>query len=508
MKTLYLECASGISGDMTIGALLDLGADRDALEQGIASLPFDGYTLKFGRAKKAGIDAFDFDVLLDGPTHAHSHTHGEQAVHEHNHHGHEHENHSHGAHGGQEHTHGEQNTQEHNHYGHVHEDANDHGEQGMHGDIHHGHADSHEGLKACRHGEPHVHSHGAGHSHNHGEQEHHHADGHAHSRHSHVHRNLHDIEKIIDAGALAEPVRKLAKRIFMIVAEAEAKAHGMPVDAVHFHEVGAVDSIIDIVGAAICIDSLGVDRVISSPLGEGSGTVQCAHGKMPVPVPAVVNIASAQNVPLRMTGRQGELVTPTGIAIVSAAAESFQVPEQMNILKTGYGAGNREDPQYANVLRAFLLEEPEAPEAAEGDTVTLLETNIDDQSPETLAYACGLLLGSGALDVWTEPIYMKKNRPAVKLCVLCAPDAVQRMTEMLFRHTTSIGVRKSNLSRTIMHREPRRVKTRYGMADVKHCEYQDIIRNYVEFESAKTLAEENHVTIEQVIRETLSEICD
>ncbi|MBC8611523.1 nickel pincer cofactor biosynthesis protein LarC [Massilimaliae timonensis] len=431
MKTLYLECSSGISGDMTVGALLDLGVDRQKLEAALNSLQVEGYALQFGRAKKAGIDAFDFDVKLEHPEHpdvTHTHPH--------------------------------------------HDDGHHHNEE-----HHHHHEHQHEG------------------EHHHGEHSHHHA---------HVHRNLDDVLAIIESGDLTPKARELAKKIFHIIAQAEAKAHGLPLEQVHFHEVGAVDSIVDVVGAAVCIDLLAVDRVIVSPLSEGCGHVHCAHGQMPVPVPAVANIAVARKVPLVMTGIPGELVTPTGIAIASAAAEAFQVPSQMNILRIGYGAGKKDLPGQANVLRAYLLEEEAG---ASGEEVLQMETNIDDQTGETLAFACDLLREEGALDVWTEPIFMKKGRAAYKLCVLSEPAKEEKLLRIIFAHTTSIGVRKSILQRSIMHREVLPVQTRFGQMQVKRCTYQGITKHYVEFEPAKEAAKQHHVTIQQVIEETLSKIC-
>jgi uncharacterized protein (TIGR00299 family) protein len=430
MKTLYFECKSGISGDMTIGALLDLGVDPGLLQKAIQSLPLDGYELHFGRTKKAGIDAYDFDVFLENDPYDHQHDH-----------------------------------------------AHDH---------HH------------EHGHDHVHEHDHDHDHTH----HHHDHSHEHA--SHVHRNLSDVFEIIDKGDLTEGARNLAKKIFTVLAESEAKAHGLPVDQVHFHEVGAVDSIIDIVGAAVCLDALHPDRVIASPLSEGQGTVWCAHGRMPVPVPAVVNMASAYQIPMEIVSVEGELVTPTGIAILSAVSDEFCYPSAMQIQKVGYGAGRKEIPNRANVLRVYWLEGS----TDDSDEVMLLETNLDDQTPEQIAYACGVLLNSGALDVWCEPIYMKKNRPAQKLCVLLHPDKEREMTSLIFRHTSSIGIRKSSMKRTIMQRKQISVSTKYGDIFVKECHYDDIIQQYVEFESAKQAAERYHVTIEQVMRETLSKICE
>ncbi|MBS1473482.1 MAG: LarC family nickel insertion protein, partial [Massilimaliae sp.] len=295
MRTLYLECRSGISGDMTVGALLDLGADQKQLEKELNSLKIEGYALKFGRTKKAGIDAFDFDVLLEHPEHP---------------------------------------------------------------DQHHEHAHAHS-------------HHGAGHEHHHSDGKHGHSHEHEHHHHGHVHRNLGDVLEIIESGEMSEAAKETAKQIFHIIAESEAKAHGLPVEEVHFHEVGAVDSIIDICGAAICLEQLKVDRVIASPLSEGQGSVRCAHGLMPVPVPAVVNIAAARQVPMELTEVEGELVTPTGIAILSAVCDEFTVPKRMNIKKIGYGAGNKDLPDRANVLRAYLLEESDRQDS---DEVVLLET--------------------------------------------------------------------------------------------------------------------------------------
>lgn len=408
MRTLYLEAGSGISGDMTVGALLDLGASREKLEQGLKSLGVDGYHLHFGRARKAGIDAFDFDVHLE------------------------------------EHTH----------------------------DYDHGH--------------DHGHDHDHRHAHSHGE---------------HVHRNLADVIAIIERGQITVRAKELAIRIFTIVAEAEAKAHGVPVEEVHFHEVGAIDSIVDVVGASILIDDLRPDRILCSPLSEGSGTVRCAHGMMHVPVPAVVHIAEHCSVPLQLTDVQGELVTPTGIAIAAAVAERFERPAVLNIQKVGFGAGNKEVPDRANVLRAYLLEEENGNAT---DEMLLLETNIDDQTGELLGDAAEQLRELGAADVWMEPIYMKKGRPAQKLCVLCKPAEESVFVQAVFCHTSSIGLRRTLVARHTMNRRFETVETRYGSVIVKVNTYGQICKPTVEFSSAKSAAVSHCVTIEQVITETLA----
>lgn len=286
-KELYLECYSGISGDMTVAALLDLGADRKALEEGLASLKVDGYQLHFSRTSKNGIDAFDFDVELTG---------------------------------------------EERHCHHDHEDGCEHSHV-------HGHGEDHE----HRHEDDHGHSHVEAHTHDH-----------VHI-HSHSHRGLPEILAIIDGSEMTGRAKALAKKMFCAVAEAEGKIHGKPLDQVHFHEVGAVDSIVDIAGVAICIDNLGIEKVYCSPLYEGTGYVRCQHGLMPVPAPATAQICANYHIPMKITGNKGEMVTPTGAAIVAALADSFQLPDPFVPEKIGFGAGKK-DFACANVLRAYLLE--------------------------------------------------------------------------------------------------------------------------------------------------------
>ena len=283
-KELYFECYSGISGDMTVAALLDLGADRKVLEDGLASLGVDGYRLSFSRANKNGIDAYDFCVeLTETEEHPHDHDHG----------------------------HGE----------HPHEHPHDHDHDHSHG----------------------VQPHGVGES------------AHIHA-HPHVHRGLPEILAIIDSGAITEGAKAIAKKIFYVVAEAEAKVHGKPIDEVHFHEVGAVDSIVDIVGAAICLDNLGIEKVYASPLYEGTGYVRCQHGLMPVPAPATAQICANYHIPLKITANKGEMVTPTGAAIIAALADQFSLPNVFVPEKIGVGAGKK-DFVCANVLRVYLLGE-------------------------------------------------------------------------------------------------------------------------------------------------------
>ncbi|PST35349.1 nickel pincer cofactor biosynthesis protein LarC [Enterocloster lavalensis] len=454
-KILYLECNSGISGDMTVGALLDLGADRGALERALGSLGVGGYHLHFGRTKKCGLDAFDFDVHL------------EEGDGEHHHHHHEHEE---GVHGHHHHEHGEEgHFQEHVEAGHHHE-------HGTEGHFH-------------EHGEVgHHHGHGEEHGHSHAMAEHIHGSGAEHHHHPHVHRNYADICAIIDRLDSNDRVKELAKRMFRIVAEAESKAHGLPIDQVHFHEVGAIDSIVDIIGVAVCLDSLGIENVVVSPLAEGSGYVRCQHGVIPVPVPATANIAQTHGLTLRLTDNDGEMVTPTGAAIAAAVKTMDRLPASCRIVKTGMGAGKKDFKQ-ANVLRAMILETEESA----GDQMWVMESNIDDCTGEMLGFAMEMILAAGAADVWATPIFMKKNRPAYMVSVLCREDKVEELETLVLTQTTTIGVRRYPVSRTIMDRRNETVSTRFGDAQVKVCGYKGKQYFYPEYESVKTICREHGV---------------
>ena len=416
-KTLYLECYSGISGDMTVGALLDLGADQRLLEEQLRSLPVSGFEIEISRVKKSGLDACDFRVILDK----------------------EHENH-------------------------------DHDNEYLYG---HGHKHEH----------------------------HHH---HAHT-HDHIHRGLPEIREIILHSGITERANKTALAIFQVLAEAEAKAHGTSIDEVHFHEVGAVDSIVDIVAAAVCLDNLAVDEVIVPELYEGRGTVRCQHGIIPVPVPAVVHIAGDHGITLHMTDTEAELVTPTGAAIVAAVRTADRLPKRYKILRTGMGAGKR-DYGRASILRGMLIE-PDTEEAA--DFVYKLESNIDDCTGEALGYVMDRLFEAGARDVNYIPVYMKKNRPAYQLNVLCSEETVPRIEEIIFKETTTIGIRRVRMERTVMRREIRTLTTSLGEAKVKVCRLgcSDIIRVYPEYESAADISREKKLPYQDVWRQLQKEAC-
>lgn len=414
-KILYLECYSGISGDMTVGALLDLGASRERLMKELEKLGIGGYHLHFGRTQKCGIDAYDFDVHLE-------------------------------------------------------EEEHDHG---------------------------HDHDHGHGHDHH----------------HSHVHRNVHDIYQIIDR-LEDEEARRLAKEMFRLVAEAESRAHGLPVEQVHFHEVGAVDSIVDIVGTAVCIRDLGISRVAVSPLSEGRGYVKCQHGVMPVPVPATAGIAAACGLTLRLTDNEGEMVTPTGAAIAGCLRTEQELPERYIIEKIGVGAGTK-DFKNANILRAMILvpEEEEQTEkeqkqsgkaepgfsgTQEPDSMYVIETNIDDCSGEALGFLMECLLEEGAADVWYTPAVMKKSRPAYVLHTLCRRAQIQDMEGLIFSHTTTIGIRRYPVERTVLNRRVEEMDLPLGKLAVKMCSFRGEERFYPEYESIARISRETGMGFAEV----------
>lgn len=295
---------------------------------------------------------------------------------------------------------------------------------------------------------------------------------------------------MIDACDMTETAKALARKIFRIIGEAEAKAHDLPLDEVHFHEVGALDSIVDVVAAAVTFDSLHIKEVIVPKLTEGTGTVRCRHGVMPVPVPATVNIVSAYKIPMELTGAKGEYVTPTGAAIAAAISTSHQLPPSFVIKKAGLGAGKRAYTERSGILRAFLIQGEEN----EGrDKVVKLETDIDDCSGEVLGYVMKKLFKAGAKDVHYAPIFMKKNRPAWELTVICREDKVEEMEKIIFTETTTIGIREYPLGRSVLDREEKEVETVYGKASVKQVSLGKMTRAYPEYDAVKKLAKKNKV---------------
>ena len=449
-KTLYVEGLSGISGDMTVAALLDLGADKEVLLNVLKSLPVSGYEIAISRVKKSGIDACDFNVILE-------------------------------------------------------KDNHDHDMAYLHGHDHH-------------HEDEHGHHHDGEHEHHHHEDEHgHHHDG-EHKHHHHEHATLPGILHLIGHAQMSDRAKAIATRIFEIVAEAEAKAHGVPLNEVHFHEVGAVDSIVDVVSVAVCLDNLDVTEVIVPRLCEGHGTVRCQHGIMPVPVPAVANIVQAHHLKLQITEVEGELVTPTGAAIVAAIKTSEKMPAQFEIEKTGIGAGKREYSR-PSMLRLMLIKDTSKEtvdsncnsenfvddlhnvSTQTSDKVQILETNIDDCSGECMGYLMNRLLEAGARDAHYSPVFMKKNRPGYLLRVICDTENIAALEQIIFEETTTIGIRRIEAERTILPRKKAEIDTPIGKAQVKICTLPDgQVRYYPEYESVAALAKKNGISLYEVIQ--------
>lgn len=528
-KTLYLECYSGISGDMTVGALLDLGAREEALREALEALPLKGYEIRIGRTKKCGIDACDFDVILEeeeGHEHPHEHD-GEAHVHKHEHvhgaeHCHDEEHHDH------EHSHGEDHVYDHGTpCEHIHEDVakHCHSAEGGHTHAHEHFYSEHAHTHAP---EPHDHSHEDG-AHTHGPERHDH-------HHDHVHRHYADIMHMLDEAPLKPEVRTLAKKIFQIVGEAESQVHATPLEEVHFHETGAVDSIVDIVGAAACVVDLGITETYLSTIYEGQGHVWCQHGRIPVPAPAVAGIAAAEELDLAITNASGEMVTPTGAAIAAALRTKKGRPQSFVIRRIGMGAGKKDFP-HANLLRAMIIEpamnaQPagKAVEETTGsvntdgdaqksgssasekassdeteDEIWVLETNLDDCTGEMMGLTMELLLAAGARDVNYTPIYMKKNRPACRLEVLCKEERVSALEEVIFHQTTAIGLRKRKEVRRILPRKKETVMTVYGEVELKICTEAGNTYVYPEYDSIRRRVLETGRSYQEIYQKAVEE---
>ena len=443
-KTLYLECYSGISGDMTVAALLDLGADRGVLDKALHSLPVSGFRTKISRVKKSGLDACDFNVIL------------------------EHDNHDHDM----EYLHGHEHEMEH-HYNHEH----------AHSAEYHYH--DHEHTHAAEHSDhEHTHEHSHEHSHTH------------EYSYPHEHRGMREITEIIQGSEMTDRAKKMALHVFDILAHAESKAHGVNVEEVHFHEVGAIDSIVDIAAIAVCMDNLDITDVIVPVLYEGTGFIRCQHGQIPVPVPAVAHIVEDHHLKLKITDIQGELVTPTGAAVVAAFCTSEKLPEDFSILKSGLGAGKREY-RCPGILRAMLIR-TESADAKLTDTVWKLETDIDDCSGEVMGHVLKLLMANRAREAHYMPIYTKKNRPAYTLTVICKETDRENLENLIFAETTTIGIRREKMQRTILKRELCTFETLLGRATVKICTLHDgQIRCYPEYDSVAELAERNQISFHE-----------
>jgi len=470
MRIAYLDCFSGISGDMFLGALVDAGVSPDLLKQTVAALNL-GAELEISKVDRSGISATKVDVIVDGVKDEPrvEHDHGERK------HGHHHE-HAHERVFGDEHAERDRQRQE-----------REKNEVGL---LKHNFpriAAIPESMKRAKEAQQ-------GHSHTSGE-------GAGHGRH------LKEIKQIISKAKISAKAKQAATRIFEVLGAAEAKVHNIPVAEVHFHEVGAVDAIVDIVCAAVGAEALGVDEWVASPLNVGSGTVECAHGTFPVPAPATVELLSGALI--FSSGIEAELVTPTGAAIVRALVSRFEPMPAMQIAKTGYGAGARDFHKHANVLRIVVGETVEtglAPSSArDQETIAVLEANLDDLNPQLFGYVMERALAAGALDVFATPVQMKKNRPGMLLTILAKPADADKLTKLLFAETTTLGVRSRAEKRATLARRSVEVKTPWGSVRMKVANLNGTVANYApEYEDCRRLAEDNDIPLKRVMQEAMS----
>ena len=419
MRIAYLDCFSGISGDMFLGALIDAGVSPKLLEDTVMALDI-GARLEISKVVRAGISATKVDVYANGEKDLPREVFWEQ-------HGHDH---------------------------------------------------------------PHEHSHSHEHSHEH--------------RHDHG-RTLTDIRKIIEKAAISSTAKATAIKIFETLGQAEAEIHNTSIAQVHFHEVGAVDAMVDIVCAAVGAESLAINEWVCSPLNVGGGTVKCAHGTLPVPAPATLKLL--RDAPVYSSGPQVELVTPTGAAIVKTLSTRFASFPAMKIDKSGYGAGTRDFPEHPNLLRITIGEaEPTHRANTSNESITVLEANLDDLSPQVLAYAMERLLAEGALDVFSVPVQMKKSRPGVLLTVLAKMEDANRLTKTIFAETTTLGVRRREEQRQTLSRRWETVDTTWGPVRIKIANMNGSVSNYApEYEDCRTLAEAQHVPLRTVMQEAIQQ---
>lgn len=472
MSTLYLEPFSGLSGDMLNALLLDLGADRKHLEEALKTISLDGYHLHVDRIAKSSIWGTDFDVHME---HGEK-DHGIAGDFDHHHHDHEHEHHHHHEH---EHTH------EHAH-SHAHEE--------------HTHAHTHE------HSQPHEHHH---HDHEHTHDGHSHKHTHSHHHHHGEVRGLKEIETIILSSGVSDFVKEKSLEVFRDIAQAEANVHQMPVEEIHFHEVGATDSIIDIMSFFILWETLDIDTVYSTAVTEGSGTITVAHGVMPVPVPAVMQLRLQTAIPFSQDfDIHTELVTPTGLALFKVIRPVFAQPSNLTATKVGYGFGKRDTGKF-NALRGTLLEKSTHSHqvvTSNNDEIIQIDTTIDDQSGEELGYIMSLLLEEGALDVHYTPVYTKKNRPATHLTLLIQEGDLERFTAILFKQTSTIGFRYQNVQRKVMTRTFQTQQTSLGAVKVKKNKYGTFTKSTLEYEDCARIAHETGLSIQAVYQQLIKEI--
>jgi pyridinium-3,5-bisthiocarboxylic acid mononucleotide nickel chelatase len=508
MRIAYLECFSGISGDMFLGALLDAGVPPEVFTRTVEALGVDA-RLEISRVDRSGISATKLDVIAAGEKELPREEFWEEAL------GNQNSAISPATALADAHSPSlEQKRAEQ----HSHDTSPQAGAPALHEHgASHEHSHSQTPPRAAvphEHGHDHQHSHEHGHSHSHGAQasspadnhsketSHLHAAEHSHS-HSHPHRGLKEIRQIIHAAHISQSAKDRAIRIFEALGAAEAKVHNTDIEKIHFHEVGAIDAIVDIVCASVGAEALGVDEWICSPLNVGGGTVVCAHGAFPIPAPATLELL--KNAPIYSGEIQKELVTPTGAAIVSVLASRFSQFPTMKTAKIGYGAGTRNFKNSPNVLRISVGEtaaQHESPFPVE--EITVLEANVDDMTPQIFGYVMEQALQNGALDAFGTPVQMKKSRPGMLLTVLCRTEDSQRLTKFILAETTTLGVRMRRESRAALTRRHVSVSTKWGDIRMKLANLNGSISNYApEYEDCRQIAKEKKVPLKTVMQEAI-----
>ncbi|HEY6766972.1 MAG TPA: nickel pincer cofactor biosynthesis protein LarC [Candidatus Sulfotelmatobacter sp.] len=461
MRIAYLECFSGMSGDMFTGALIDAGVPARLFEETVTALNL-GARLEVSRVMRSGISATKVDVWVGGEKDLPREEHWAAEELEHHHPSHAVSSQSSRAGVPVPHEHSNSPELSHSHSGHHLLDGES----------------SRAGAPA-----PHEHSHPHEHQQSHG-------------------RGLVEIRGIISAAAISDRAKKTAIGIFGALGAAEGKIHNMPAESVHFHEVGAVDAIVDIVCAAVGAERLGAEEIVCSPLNVGGGTVQCAHGTFPVPAPATVELL--KDVPVYSSGVQKELVTPTGAAIVKMLAGRFAAFPDMKIERSGYGAGARDFPRQPNVVRLTVGESLSAALGSNvsTDKVTVLEANLDDLNPQVFGYVMDRLFEESALDAFAVPAQMKKNRPGMLLTVLCKPEDTEKFTRLIFTESTTLGVRRREELRSVLARRWESVSTPWGAVRMKIGSMNGTATNFApEYEDCRRIAAKHHVPLKTVMQE-------
>ncbi|MBF0407527.1 MAG: nickel pincer cofactor biosynthesis protein LarC [Candidatus Riflebacteria bacterium] len=550
MTTLFWDPFSGIAGNMSVASLVDLGADAQKLREGIQSINFPEGKLEIILEKrlKDSISATYFNSRDDEDYYAsdnktHEHAHGQERDHDHDHdhnHEHSHENvHMHGQDNEHEHEHEHRHEQMHDSahahvHNHIHEHEHDHDHEydnehkHAHGNQHdHTHEHAHEQNHQHQHNHTHTHNHDHDHGHTHDhEKSHQHNHDHAHNsvdaaahaeKHSYLHRHrehrsgsqkrqqlphrgFSDIKLLIEKSAISENAKEIALSIFHQLAIAEASVHGSTPDKVHFHEVGARDSIADIVGTAICIDDLGITNVFTSPVHIGTGFTRCRHGVFPIPAPATAILL--KNYPVfTEPGITGELTTPTGAAILAGLSAKPGFPKGMAYQKIGYGAGSANF-GIPNVLRAFLGNSATGTSNRDIEGVGILETNLDNVTGELMGYVSEKLMNAGALDVSFCPIFMKKSRPGYKLSVMTSPEQIDEIEILIFNELPTLGIRRQLVQRTVLSRKSALKNWQGAQMQAKEIiEINGKQRTIYEYESRKTVAEKNHIPLRKIPEE-------